>query len=324
MDREQSIWIPYCPMPPRGLTSHRPGLFNSHHRLATPVSPWERLKIGGGIPPILTKHGWMVIYHGVSEMPAWATAAPPALLAGVMVLSKDHPRVIRYRSVEPVLTPVLPQERQGTIADVVFPTGIDRRDDLGLPDRFDVYYGMADNRIGVARLDLPDFLPPGGVPTRRKQSVTRSISRIQSGERILIMKPNADQPNAPDAKPGSKPEAKDDLKSLPLPEVEKKLGSSPDGLSQAEAQKRLTQYGPNEIEEKKTNPFLKFLYLFLGSHPVDDRGGGDSVGRGPALAGFLHHPPFAGGQRRGRILGRTRRRATPSRPSRPSWRSRPG
>jgi hypothetical protein len=28
--------------------------------------------------------------------------------------------------------------------------------------RFDVYYGMADNRIGVARLDVPDFLPPGG------------------------------------------------------------------------------------------------------------------------------------------------------------------
>jgi hypothetical protein len=38
------------------------------------------------------------------------------------------------------------------------------------------------------------------------------------------------------------------LKSLPLPEVEKKLGSSPDGLSQAGAQKRLAQYGPNEIE----------------------------------------------------------------------------
>jgi predicted GH43/DUF377 family glycosyl hydrolase len=45
----------------------------------------------------------------------------------------------------------------------VFPTGIDRRDDLNSPDRFDVYYGMADNRIGVARLDLPDFLPPRGV-----------------------------------------------------------------------------------------------------------------------------------------------------------------
>ena len=43
------------------------------------------------------------------------------------------------------------------------PTGIDRRDDLGSPDRFDVYYGMADHRIGVARLDVPDSLPPGGI-----------------------------------------------------------------------------------------------------------------------------------------------------------------
>ena len=78
------------------------------------------------------------------------------------------------------------------------------------------------------------------------------------------MKPNADKP---EAKPGSKPESKDDLKTLPMPEVEKKLGSSPDGLSQAEAQKRLTQYGPNEIAEKKTNPFLKFLTYFWGPIP---------------------------------------------------------
>ena len=50
-----------------------------------------------------------------------------------MVLSRKHPRVIRYRSAEPVLTPVQPQERNGTIANVVFPTGIDRRDDIGTP-----------------------------------------------------------------------------------------------------------------------------------------------------------------------------------------------
>jgi len=61
------------------------------------------------------------------------------------------------------LTPELPKERDGTIANVVFPTGIDRRNDLGLPDRIDVYYGMADDRIGVARLDVPEFLPPEGV-----------------------------------------------------------------------------------------------------------------------------------------------------------------
>ncbi|MGB9445236.1 MAG: plasma-membrane proton-efflux P-type ATPase [Candidatus Acidiferrum sp.] len=81
------------------------------------------------------------------------------------------------------------------------------------------------------------------------------------------MKPNSDQPKVSKSKPESVPDAKDDLKSLPLPEVEKKLESSPDGLSQAEAQKRLTQYGPNEIEEKKTNPFLKFLTYFWGPIP---------------------------------------------------------
>ena len=57
------------------------------------------------------------------------------------------------------------------------------------------------------------------------------------------------------------------MKSLPLAEVEKKLASSPDGLTQAEAQKRLTQYGPNEIEEKKTNELLKFLSYFWGPIP---------------------------------------------------------
>ena len=82
-----------------------------------------------------------------------------------------------------------------------------------------------------------------------------------------MMEPQADAPKASEPKPGSKTDAKDDLKSLPMPEVEKKLGSSPDGLSQAEAQKRLTQYGPNEIEEKKTNALLKFLSYFWGPIP---------------------------------------------------------
>jgi len=73
--------------------------------------------------------------------------------------------------------------------------------------------------------------------------------------------------NKPESMTPSKPEAKDDLKTLPLPEVEKKLDSSPDGLSQAEAEKRLSEYGPNEIEEKKTNLLLKFLSYFWGPIP---------------------------------------------------------
>ena len=52
-----------------------------------------------------------------------------------------------------------------------------------------------------------------------------------------------------------------------MAEVEKKLGSSPQGLTQAEAQKRLKQYGPNELAEKKTNALLKFLSYFWGPIP---------------------------------------------------------
>jgi predicted GH43/DUF377 family glycosyl hydrolase len=88
-----------------------------------------------------------------------------------MVLSEKHPQSIRYRSAEPVLTPELPEECHGTVAHFVFPTGIDRRDDLGAPDRFDVYYGMADNRIGAARLDVPDQLPSEAVVSSAKAKV---------------------------------------------------------------------------------------------------------------------------------------------------------
>jgi predicted GH43/DUF377 family glycosyl hydrolase len=96
-----------------------------------------------------------------------------------MVLSKEQPQVIRYRSAKPVLSPTLPLERDGTVAKVVFPSGIDRRDDIGAPDRFDVCYGMADNRIGVARLDVPDVLPEGGLadPQEGKQAALNRIDR---------------------------------------------------------------------------------------------------------------------------------------------------
>ncbi len=84
-------------------------------------------------------------------------------------------------------------------------------------------------------------------------------------------KDDAKRAPAPDAKDDAKheaaPDAKDDLKSLPMAELQAKLASSPDGLSQAEAEKRLTQYGPNEIEEEKTNLFLKFLTYFWGPIP---------------------------------------------------------
>jgi len=86
-------------------------------------------------------------------------------------------------------------------------------------------------------------------------------------EEVPADAPGGAPSEAADAKPGSKPDPNEALKSLSMPELQAKLGSSPDGLTQAEAQKRLTQYGPNEIEEKKTNEFLKFLSYFWGPIP---------------------------------------------------------
>jgi beta-1,2-mannobiose phosphorylase / 1,2-beta-oligomannan phosphorylase len=158
-DHRECIWISYSRVESKG-EEHRLCQFVAHHRLSCPEAAWETLKIGGGAPPVLCRHGWLMLYHGVHELPQPDPVVHKmSYSAGAMVLSAEHPNRIIYRSPQPVLAPVEPLELQGTVQNVVFPTGIDRRDDLGTPDRFDVYYGMADNRIGVARLDVPKTLP---------------------------------------------------------------------------------------------------------------------------------------------------------------------
>jgi H+-transporting ATPase len=72
---------------------------------------------------------------------------------------------------------------------------------------------------------------------------------------------------APELKHGSTPTKGQDLVALPLAELQQRLGSSSDGLSASEAQSRLSQYGYNELAEKKVNPILKFLSYFWGPIP---------------------------------------------------------
>jgi len=77
--------------------------------------------------------------------------------------------------------------------------------------------------------------------------------------------PDAEEPSEPDTK--GTPDEKAGLKTLPLADVEKRLESSPDGLTQAEAAKRLATEGANELPVKKTNALLKFLSYFWGPIP---------------------------------------------------------
>ena len=123
--------------------------------------------------------------------------------------------------------------------------------------------------------------PKPGAPAESKPAAPGAKPEVKDDTKTdakpiaTASKPDAKAAGKPDAKPdaktGAKPDAKpapqDDLKTLPLAEVEKKLESSPDGLTEAEAKKRLTQYGPNELIEKKTNLLLKFLGYFWGPIP---------------------------------------------------------
>ncbi len=121
----------------------------------------------------------------------------------------------------------------------------------------------------------PDPKPSASAQSKPAASVAKpevkDDTKTDAKPTATASKPGAEPDAKPDAKTGAKPDAKpapqDDLKTLPMAEVEKKLESSPDGLTDAEAKKRLTQYGPNELVEKKTNLLLKFLGYFWGPIP---------------------------------------------------------
>jgi predicted GH43/DUF377 family glycosyl hydrolase len=148
-----SIWISYCAIN-QALTDSAALLnWRDHTLLATPAQPWEETKIGAGTPPIRTPLGWLMIYHGVAGQILEGVDHQPYVRysAGAMLLAIDDPRTIIYRSPTPILAPETDDERAGIVPNVVFPTGVDKR----AKGRVDIYYGMADAAIGVARLDLP-------------------------------------------------------------------------------------------------------------------------------------------------------------------------
>ena len=149
-EARHSIWVSFVPAAVvkadlRALT--RLGL---HRQVAQPQHPWEATKIGGGTPPIRVPEGWLILHHGVtvgtSRDPG--VAAPVRYVAGAMVLDPQDVSRVLSRSLHPLLEPETTDEREGTVGNVVFPTAIDVRDG----DEADVYYGMADFRIGAARL----------------------------------------------------------------------------------------------------------------------------------------------------------------------------
>lgn len=151
-DRE-SIRIGYVPL--EAVLADRNRLLDVAESVLvlSPDEHWGSIKIGGGTPPVRIAEGWMSLFHAVDLLDNNGAKPKFRYSAGIVIHDYERPDRVLYRSPQPVLAPQSQHERTGVVDNVVFPTGIDPRPELG-PRTFDVYYGMADYTIGAARLVL--------------------------------------------------------------------------------------------------------------------------------------------------------------------------
>jgi predicted GH43/DUF377 family glycosyl hydrolase len=149
-DDRPGVWISYVPAEAvdadLGALVHQRG----HRLVALSEYPFEELKIGAGPPPIRVEEGWLLLHHGVAGRIAagWEAQRNLRYSVGAMLLDPADPALVLARTASPLLEPETEDEQDGTVPNVVFPTAIAEVDGM----RY-VFYGMADARIGVARLD---------------------------------------------------------------------------------------------------------------------------------------------------------------------------
>lgn len=150
-DPRPGIWISYVPVDLALADIGALARPQNHRILALPKFAYEELKIGAGPPPIRVDEGWLLIHHGViGHIPDGfdPTTQKVSYAAGAMLLDADDPSQVIARTDEPILAPETDDERNGIVSNVVFPTAIESVEGV----RY-VFYGMADAKIGVARLD---------------------------------------------------------------------------------------------------------------------------------------------------------------------------
>jgi predicted GH43/DUF377 family glycosyl hydrolase len=144
-------------IPPDIWVSYSDDMVNwyDHKILARPrEGMWDEAKVGAGGPPLKTDLGWLFIYHGVE----WRKGGGfGTYRLGLMLLDRDNPEKILFRSDEPILEPAREYERQGHVSDVVFSCG-----NVVIRDELLVYYGGADTLICVATARMSDILATVG------------------------------------------------------------------------------------------------------------------------------------------------------------------
>ncbi len=137
------IWISSSP-DLENWGSHRPLL------QARRGAWWDAVKIGLNPPPIETKDGWLILYHGVRRH-----ASGSIYRVGLALFDKDDPSTCLLRSTEWVFGPQESYELTGDVGSVVFPCGSTIGDD---GDKLNLYYGAADTSICHATASIAELL----------------------------------------------------------------------------------------------------------------------------------------------------------------------
>jgi predicted GH43/DUF377 family glycosyl hydrolase len=112
--------------------------------LQKPKFSWEFVQIGNCGSPIETKHGWIMITHGVGPMRRY--------VLGATLLKLDNPEIEIGRLNEPLLTPNS-DEREGYVPNVIYSCGaIINNNKLIIP------YGLSDYSTSFAEVDLDELM----------------------------------------------------------------------------------------------------------------------------------------------------------------------
>jgi predicted GH43/DUF377 family glycosyl hydrolase len=111
---------------------------------------WDANKIGLASPPIETRDGWLMFYHGVRQTPAGCLYR-----LGLALFALDDPSRCLLRSSKWIMGPETEYERTGDVGDVVFPCGHTIADD---GDTLHLYYGAADTAIALATGSVRNLL----------------------------------------------------------------------------------------------------------------------------------------------------------------------
>jgi len=106
---------------------------------------WDGGKVGISTPPIKTKAGWLLLYHGVS----WSTT----YRVGAVLLDLEDPTIVLARTAIPLFQPEAEYERKGIVSNVVFPCGLTVK-----KSEVFIYYGAADLVTGVASVKVSAIL----------------------------------------------------------------------------------------------------------------------------------------------------------------------